>query len=143
MRARKATAEECMVGMNPERDVAICVAAQRPDATLRGLAEVYGITWERVRQVLRREGIRLPRKGPPLRLICPRCGKPVRNRKYCSDNCRRGYVNGQRQCYRCGEWKPLGDFHPIYGKPGLYRPDCKPCYHAFQYARARARALDT
>lgn len=42
----------------------------------------------------------------------------------------RPIVDGRKQCSRCGEWKPLAEFHRQSRSPAGVHYKCKPCNYA-------------
>jgi len=120
---------------NPERDTAIADAAKSGQRAA-DIAKTFGLTRERVRQVLKREGAPTkPAPRLPYHKTCEGCGVVFTSQekaaRYCSRPCANRakstpIVDGCRECRKCHEMKPLADF-PVNSKSGALRPYCRPC----------------
>ena len=75
-----------------------------PCATLEQVGSKFGITRERVRQILKRAGTSTTRYNYRAKMTCPRCGQ----KKYSASNycpkCYRGLHNVTLQCINCGTY---------------------------------------
>jgi len=71
-------------------------------ATLQQIGDKYGVTKERVRQILSRE--QLPTRAIIERKIvyCLHCGKETPNLKFCSHECQQAYHSVEAVCSQCG-----------------------------------------
>lgn len=88
-----------------------------PCATLRNIAQQFGVTRERIRQILSREGLPTKRQSFYINRtyeVCPRCGGyKCRKAKFCKE-CSHEMAWIQVACERCGVLlKPMRVSHLI------------------------------
>lgn len=112
---------------HPARDAAILAAFQQGD-TAAQIARAVGISRERVRQILRRQGS--PTKHPVVqRQYIAGCGCTVRNEgvQKCAD-CRAQARVATWDCPRCARPAQRGKMRPM-AKDGIWQGLCFACYH--------------
>lgn len=99
------------------------------ELSLRGMAEQFGMSYERIRQILNQYGVSTKRT---VKLPCPVCGKPRRskNRRYCSKECKYIGQNITLNCASCGSpvvrSKKIMEWHK---KRGWYKDGLVFCNH--------------
>lgn len=81
-------------------------------ASLRDLAEKYGVSQARINQVVNPEvGRRAEERSSAYRWACPECGAPTQGKRKrcrpCANKLRATSVRAEElQCFRCQQWKP-------------------------------------
>jgi len=97
--------KECRHALQPfrvSRPQLIKLRLENPNATLSQLGKLVGCTDERVRQILKSEG--LPTKSLHPTHPCLNCGKPLKKqKKYCNRKCWHEYTYTWLTCPTCGK----------------------------------------
>ena len=130
---------------NPERDQAI-TAAVVSGKSVREMAQAFGVSPQRIYQILKKTDASPMRQPTPMR-VCLECGKPVtyKRRKYCSNMCRKQAMRlregSTRICTRCKETKAIELFYIKRKHPyELHYSQCKTCWAAINLEyRSRKR----
>ena len=130
-----------------QQNIQSMLESYRDGNTLDTIGKAFGVTRERVRQLITPlDGHaeakvlgKLRRKNSHSKTItCKDCGKPMRvyvgSRKlFCDINCfvlwkRKNLDNTvERWCSKCSVVKPISDFYPTYSKDHGFSPYCKKC----------------
>ena len=80
----------------------IALRQANPCLTLQAVGDKYGITKERVRQVLKGAGQPTRRYYPSKEVLCLNCGQATKRERYCSDKCWHEYTHPLMECSYCG-----------------------------------------
>jgi len=79
------------------------IRRNNPCATLQVIGDEVGLSRERVRQILKKEGLTTAHYiESPYKFFCPECGKPTRW-KFCNKQCRDKYLYIPVTCDNCGK----------------------------------------
>lgn len=119
-----------------KRQQVVELRQKNPCMTSTWIADKVGLSRERVRQILKSEG--LMTKRPPR--LCPQCGKTVRSRRqvYCSWKCRRKDTYIKAACDYCGKLKEVRASY-IVSQQGIRGYNNFYCGLSCKMAAARAK----
>ena len=87
----------------------IIARTNNPCATLQEIGNCFGVTRERIRQILSQAGSPAPAYRQTY--LCIHCGKDVGTRKtrlFCNRQCRHDYTHTQIACSHCGKLREYG-----------------------------------